>query len=332
VSRPIPAQTSAVSKSRTEDESDKSAIRTSTALLVSSLFLPRFALRFGDTFLQLDLVAIGVILLYQFISGKLLIHYDRFWWFLGLALAATCSLYLNFNRTMLTGYLLFVTLFSLYSLSRSSTVEQYKSTLQAFQSLVMLLSCLAVVQFAAQFVGEYDRLTHFYGIVPDFLLGPAQANGYFRDSFRANGIFLEEPSFLSQFTALGILIEVLEFRRLRYLLTLSIGFLLSYSGTGLLLLLVFLPLAGLRHDRAALPALLVVIFALGLFATGIIDSSAFTSRVNEFHSERSSAFARFVSPFYLAAQQFDMEALQALLLGSGPGTGKVFATTGVNYF
>jgi len=311
--------------------SDKSATRVDIALLVSALFLPRFALPFGNTFLKLDHVAIGVILMYQFLSGKLLVHYDRLLWFLGFALAATSSLLLNFNGTMLTGYFLFVTLFSLYSLSRPSTVDQYKSTLQAFQSLVVLLSCLAVVQFAALSVGEYDRLTHFYGIVPDFLLGPAQANGYFLTSFRANGIFLEEPSYLSQFTALGIIIEVLEFRRVRYLLVLVIGFLLSYGGTGLILLLVFLPLAGLRHDRAASPALLVVIFALGLFATGIIDLSAFTSRADEVQYRGSSGFARFVAPFYQAAEQFDIEALRALLLGSGPGTGKFVAITGINY-
>jgi hypothetical protein len=303
-------------------------VRTDIALLVSALFLPRFALPFGNTFLQLDFVAIGGILLFQFISGKLLIRYDRLLWFLGFALAATCSLLLNFNRTMLTGYFLFVIFFSLYSFSRPTTANQYKITLEAFQFLVMLLSCLAVLQLGAQFVGEYDRLTHFYGLIPDFLWGPFQAEE--GTHFRGTGIFLTEPSSLSQFTALGILIEVLEFRRLRYLLILALGFLLSYSGTGLMLLLLFLPLAGLRRDGAASPALLVVIFTLGLFATGIIDVSLFTSRANEFQSRGTSGFSRFVAPFYLAAEHFDFEALQTLLLGSGPGTAKIFVSTAAN--
>ena len=323
------AETSVASISPTY-KFDKSATRTDIALLVSALFLQRFALPFGNTFLQLDLVAIGGILLYQFLSGKLLIRYDRLLWFLGFALAATCSLLLNFKSTMLTGYFLFVIFFSLYSFSRPTTADQYKSTLQAFQFLVMLLSCLAVVQLAAQFVGEYDRLTHFYGLIPDFLLGPVQANGPPLTYFRSNGIFLAEPATLSQLTALGILIEVLEFRRLSYLLVLALGFLLSYSGTGLMLLILFLPLAGLRHDRAASPALLVVIFALGLFATGIIDVSVFTSRANEVQNRGTSGFGRLVAPFYLAAEHFDIEALQALLLGSGPGTVKIFVSTWAN--
>jgi hypothetical protein len=144
---------------------------------------------------------------------------------------------------------------------------------------------------------------------------------------RSNAIFLAEPSILSQITALGILIEVLEFRRPRYLLVMALGFLVAYSGTGLALLLLFLPLAGVRHGRAGISVLLVVMFALAVFTTGIFDLSAFTSRVSEFDDTRSSAFERFVSPLWLAAKQFDTASLQVLVLGSGPGTAKTFGDT-----
>jgi hypothetical protein len=220
---------------------------------------------------------------------------------------------------------------SLFTLSRPSTPDQYKRTLQAFQFLVMILSCLAVAQFVAQFVVDARQLVMFFGIVPDFLFDDVHAGGKYAigmvagsSIMRSNGIFLTEPSFLSQFTALGILIEVLEFRRPRYLLVMALGFLVAYSGTGVMLLLLFLPLAGLRHGRAGPSVLLVVMFALGLFATGIIDLSAFTSRAGEWEDTRTSGFARFVSPFWLAAKHFDTASLQALLLGSGPGSAKTF--------
>jgi len=143
---------------------------------------------------------------------------------------------------------------------------------------------------------------------------------------------------LFQITALGILVEVLEFRRPRYLLIMAAGSLVAYSGTGLLLLLLFLPLAGLRHGRAGLSALFVVMFMLGLFATGIIHLDEFTSRVGEFEDPRStSGFARFVAPFWLAAKHFDTASLGALLVGSGPGTVKTFgdlsySTVEINWF
>jgi len=327
--RPMLAETSAASLRQIY----KSETRIDIALLVSALFLQRFSLRFGKTFLALDLVPVAFILLHQFLSGKLLIHYDRLLWFLAVGLAATCSLLLHFKSTMLTSYSLFLILYSLMTLSRPSTADQYKSSLQVFQFLVMLLSCLAVAQFVAQFVVDGRRLIMFYGMVPDFLL-PVPKNGGLNTIhpiegstlLKSNGLFLGEPSTLSQITALGILVEVLEFRRPRYMLLMVLGFLLAYSGTGLLTLLLFLPLAGLRHGRVALSALLVVMFALGLFATGIIDLSVFVSRSAEFEQTGSSGFARFVAPLWWAAELFDTASLQTLVVGTGPGAGSNVAT------
>jgi hypothetical protein len=319
-------------------KSDISATRVDIALLVSALFLQRFTLPFGKTILQLDLVAIGFILLHQFLSGKLLIQYDRFLWVLALWMAATCSLLLNFDTRMLTGYFLFTVFYSLFMFSRPSTPDQYKRTLQAFQFLVILLSCLGVAQFVAQFVVDGRKLINFYGIVPDFLTGDPYAwwhdPRHWGGIIKSTGMFLSEPSFFSQITALGILIEVLEFSRPRYLLVMALGFLVAYSGTGFMLLLIFLPLAGLRHGRAGLSALLVVVFIIGLLATGIIDLSAFSSRVDEFNDTRSSGFMRFVSPLDLAAQKFNTGSLQELLLGSGPGMAKTLGNGGwnVNWF
>ncbi len=317
-------------------ESDSSATRVDIALLVSMLFLQRFTLPFGATALHLDLVAIGLILFHQFLVGKLVIQYDRLLWFLAFAFASTCSFLLNFKGVTLTSYSQSTVFYSFFMLSRASTPDQYRRTLQAFQFLVMLIACLAIVQFPAQFVLDGNKLERFYGIVPDILLGGGTENGtrgYNTNAglswglIKSNGIFLNEPSTLSQVTALGILIEILEFRRPRYLLVLSLGFLLAYSGTGLMLLFLFLPLTTLRHDRALPYVLLFVIFALGLFATGVIHLSAFTSRVGEFEAVGSSGFGQFVSPFWAAAQRFDLEALQALLFGSGPGAAKLVTHT-----
>jgi hypothetical protein len=310
-------------------KSDKSANRIDIALLVSALFLQRFSLPFGKMLLQLDLVLAMFILSHQFLSGRLLIKYDRFLWFLVLALAATSSLLLNLKSASVNSYFLFLVLSALVTLSRPSTPDQYKGTLQVFQFLMMLLSCLAVVQFVAQFMVDGRKLISFFGLVPDFLLGTAAGWNTTHpiegsSLLKSNGIFLNEPSTFSQITAIGILIEVLEFRRPRYLVVMALGFLLAYSGTGLMTLLLVLPLAGLRHGKAGLSALFVIMLALGLFATGIIDLSVFVSRTGEFEQTGTSGFSRFVSPFWLAAKHIDTASLQELLIGSGPGTAKTF--------
>src|SRR5262249_36853422 len=154
------------------------------------------------------------ILLHQFLAGKLVIQYDRLLWFLAVSFAVTCSLLLNFKSTMLTSYFLFLVLYSLITLSRPSTPEGYRRTLQAFQFLVMILSWLAIAQFFAQFVVDGGKLIMFYGMVPDFLWGFYNSGGentiipLGASLIKSNGLFLAEPSNFSQMTALGILIEV----------------------------------------------------------------------------------------------------------------------------
>jgi len=129
---------------------------------------------------------------------------------------------------------------------------------------------------------------------------------------------------MSQMMALGILIEVLEFRRPRCLISLSLGLLLSYSGTGLTILILSLPLAGLVNKRAQLPGLLVTLFALALLAAGIIDLSVFTSRVGELEDVHASGFMRFVASFWMLSEHFDTSSLAELLRGNGPATMKNF--------
>jgi len=306
---------------------NKSDTRVDIVLLASALFFQRFGLSVGRTsVLSVDIVVAALILAHQFARGRLFVQWDRLLWFLVLTLASTASLLVNFESRMLANYGLFLTMYFLCTLTRPSTPEQYKTTLEGFQFLVLILCYLSIGQFAAQFVMDGRKIITFFGLVPDFLLagknlsntiGPITSGSSF---IKSNGIFLAEPSNMSQIAAFGIIAEVLTFRRPRYLLPLGLGLLLAYSGTGITILLLFLPLASVANPRAQLPALLVGVFALGLMATGIINTSAFTSRVGEFDAYNASGFQRFISPFWMAAEHFDTASLQVLLFGNGPST------------
>ena len=299
-------------------------VRTDVALFASALLLQRFVLPYGQTFLGFDLIATAAILSYQFLRGKLLIPYDRLMWLVAVGLAATCSLVLNPERASLTGYAQFLFLCSLFTLTRRSTPEAYEGTLRAFQFVVALLACLAVAQFVAQFVVSGSKLIMFFGIVPSIFLAEAHTIHPIAGSslLRSNGIFLAEPSNLTQVMAIGILIEVLEFRRPRYLAVMVLGLLLAYTGAGLVTLAVFLPLASLRHGKVALSVMLAVTFAVGLVAAGLIDQSLFLSRTSELETPGTSGFQRFVGPFWTVAEFYDTEPLQSLLAGTGPGSVK----------
>jgi hypothetical protein len=306
----------------------KSEAGLDIALLVCALFLQRFSLSFGNSLMSLDIVPAVFILIYQFAVGRLVILYDRLLWFLALGLAVTCSLLLNFKSTMLPSYSEFIVVYSLFTLSRPATGDRYKNTLKAFQFLVLILSTLAIAQFFAQYFIDGRELVQFFGIIPDFLLASYNIGGVNTiipitegsSLIKSNGIFLTEPSTLSQLTALAILIEILEFRRPRYLFLLVFGYLLSYSGTGLMTLLLCLPFTGLVHRRALYYGLLGIMVVFGLWVSGIVDLSIFVSRMGEFEDTRASGFVRFVAPFWVAADYLNLASLRALLLGNGPGT------------
>jgi hypothetical protein len=302
-----------------------SAARVDIALLVSALFLQRFTLPFfGGKSTSLCMVPIAVIFVHQFASGRLLIQYDRLLWYILLALAATSSLLLNFSKSSLSSYSLFLIIYFLFTLHHPSNTYQYKETLKGFQVLMLILSCLAILQFPAQFIVDPRALLMFFGIFPDVLLpyhagvntmgiiGPAGL-------IKSNGIFLTEASTMSQIVAIALLIEVLEFRRPRYLVVLTLGLLLAYSGTGISILLISFPVAFLVNRRAQLPVLMVSIIAIGLLATGIIHSSTFTGRLGEFQDTGASGFMRFVSPFWMAADYFHTGSLWEFLFGNGLG-------------
>jgi hypothetical protein len=137
------------------------ATRFDLALLASALFLQRFSLAFGHSLMSLDVVPTALILIYLFASGRVLIIYDRLLWFLALGLAATFSLYLNFNAGMLPSYAEFILMYFLFTLGRPSYEDQYKSTLEAFQFLVLILSLLATAQLSTE-----DRLLIFMESFP----------------------------------------------------------------------------------------------------------------------------------------------------------------------
>jgi hypothetical protein len=304
----------------------KSDARVDIALLASALFLQRFNLPFShEKVVSLSIAPVAMILMYQFISGRLLIQYDRLLWFLLVTSAATTSLLLNFKSTSLTSYSLFLVTYFMFTLIHPTSADQYKRTLAGFQLLMLILSGLAIFQFLAQFIVNSRSLIMFFGIFPDSLLPyHARVNtmGIISDAgglTKSNGIFLSEASTMSQLAAIAILIEVSKFRRPRYLIVLTIGLLLAYSGTGISILLFSLPLAFLLDRRVQLPVLIVSAFAIALLATGIIHLSAFTGRLGEFENTGASGFARFVSPFWMAAEYFDTASLSGFLFGNGLG-------------
>jgi hypothetical protein len=134
---------------------------------------------------------------------------------------------------------------------------------------------------------------------------------------KPNAVFMLEASFVSQYIALGLIVELIFFGRMGRLAVLTAGLLLTFAGTGLLLVAACAPFLVFRMSaRVLLAALLVA----GLTAFAAVDSgwySQVSHRVTEYQSTNSSAHTRFISP---ATQVFDfLQRPDALYDGLGAG-------------
>lgn len=187
----------------------------------------------------------------------------------------------------------------------------------------LVFAVMGIVQFLAQFVVGAERAFWLdMNLPPDLLLaGFNNLNELSFESgiYKANGVFLLEASFLNQLLCLAILIELVTSRRASRLALLAAGVLVTYSGTGVMMLAVVAPFYLVRHRHYGLAlggALLVA--AVALFGESL-GFGALLDRAGEFGSDQSSAFARFLSIFYLLGQ-FVWSDPVAILVGRGPGT------------
>jgi hypothetical protein len=204
------------------------------------------------------------------------------------------------------------------------TPERGLSTERAHRIFLDVAAACAVagiIQFYAQRSFQADWLFDFTPHIPAFLRGPSGYNTVIAvgGSLKSNGFFFREPSGFSFVMALGLMLECLTQRRAARLGVLGLGLLLSYSGTGLLALVIGLmvPMNGRNLVRVLVVA--AVAGALFLVLAEPLNLSFTLARLDEFNSQRSSAYIRYIAPARLVAETA-AQAPWLLWFGQGPGT------------
>lgn len=195
-----------------------------------------------------------------------------------------------------------------------------------FLGLASGLALLGIGQYALQFVFGARYAFPIENLLPDdFVVQGFNMQApiaYGLEIYRANGVFFAEPSFFSQFMAVAIIVELLTSNRLLRVALYLLALLLSYSGTGLLLLAVCGPLILVTHRRRGLLWVMLLGLALLVVLGGYLEFGRLTGRIGEFGAVHSSAYARFVSGFHLFEEHLWPYPLRALF---GYGAGQFLA-------
>ncbi|HEY4366353.1 MAG TPA: hypothetical protein VGN07_03905 [Steroidobacteraceae bacterium] len=198
-------------------------------------------------------------------------------------------------------------------------------------NLSALIALLGVVQFFLQFVLGHGAAFPIDTALPDMFrvknFNDVIPLKYGSNTFKSNGVVMIEPSIFSQLCALGLIAELCSSNRRLRLGLYAAGLVVGYSGTGLLVLAVSLPIVVLlrrRWDLLLEGALFLVIIAI--FAEPL-HLDIFLRRLGEFGSAGSSADARFVSWQVLFSEKLWNSPIHALF-GYGIGS---FITEATGY-
>jgi hypothetical protein len=192
---------------------------------------------------------------------------------------------------------------------------------EKFLDLAAVCAVVGVVQFGAQLVIHADWLFDFTRYIPE----PLRAAGLFNTVIpmgslnKSNGFFFREPSGFSYLMALGLIAECVSRRRPARVACLGLALLLTYSGTGILALLIA-SLHPFGVKTVLRLSLIACAFGLMFWLFGDALNLSFTlGRVGEFNAESSSGYIRYVAPLRLVSETLDTTAF-SFWFGHGPGT------------
>jgi len=200
--------------------------------------------------------------------------------------------------------------------------ELATKALTFFLYIARLLAVLAVAQYFLQGIVDKTFLYPLDNLLPpDFIVQGFNAQGkinYYSTQIRATGVFMLEPSFLTQFLAVAIVAESCMTRRLWPLALYTVGIMMAHAGTGILILLICMPFVVFIHRRWDLLVLGVIGIVAVLVFGELLGLNFLTSRTNEFSDPNSSGFARFVGGFYMFEDML-WPNLPRALFGYGAG-------------
>jgi hypothetical protein len=192
-----------------------------------------------------------------------------------------------------------------------------------FLRIATVLAVLGIAQYGLEFFVNPRFLFPIENFVPNTFIvqhfNHQAAMEYGSHEYRANGVFMLEPSFYSQLLAVAIIAELCTQGRITRLAIFGLALVASYSGTGIVVLAICLPLCLVSQRRWGL----LLAGMLGLVGIIVVHeyvhAFAILSRVGEFSSTHSSGYSRFVGGFYLFDQFLWHDPWRALF-GYGAGS------------
>ncbi len=306
-----------------KDGQDRIAVAIVLFILTTNVLLAKFAIPGSDGSLSIRLVSLYAALSVGVLSGRLLINPQTFVFFSGVALSLVLVSFAPLTtKFSYTSLMLILFLILPYVFCFRAAAIRHRTAFAIYNGIAIVLSLCALVQFPAQFViGPETAFWLDYNIPESIAMKGFNNLNDFNDGsdiIKSNGVFLLEASGLSQFVCLAIIIELTYFRRAWAIVLYCAAMVVSYSGTGILMLLMTAPILLWREGGRAIAALAVAVL-VGFLFFDELKLGLFLERMTEFESTGSSGYARFLSIFRLLTDYVWHDSVTTFI-GRGPGS------------
>ncbi len=292
-------------------------------LLLSVTLFIKFGLPFGGGGLFLAFFIIWGLTGYGYLSGLLEVHKKRFMIYSVFVGVLLCLQLPNVQTFSITSLAMICLIHAPYIFILKEGHYNPEAETKFFNKLMLFFAVLGIIQFFAQYgIGEwaffFDTKFPQSWIVPNYHGLNPLTEGV--PIYKSTALFMQEPSNFSQLLALAILIELLFFRNWARLGFYFVALSLTFSGTGLIPLIVLTPLyLLLKRKFFTLITLIAVYIAAPLWAPYVgLDKTV--NRTTEFVNTNSSGYARFISPARVIADSKMGEDAGAFLTGLGAGS------------
>jgi len=293
----------------------------SAAQIASIIFLQKIGLPLAGSSAELPLLLmlIGLAAIIQ--RGWVTVDRTRALLFGAFAILATAATVLNAANLSIASYLEVMALYAPFILRTEISAKTYLRIVEFFLRCMLLICGVIFLQYAVEIAVGASKMPSMNVILPKDWQYPGftyiRPMEMFHNLVKPNGYFMMEVSILSQFLALGAVLEIIYTQKWWRLAVFVVALIATYAGSGLLLLVVVAPTLLVRASPRILIGISVALVFGLLFASQTHWFAALLSRTDEFQHYNGSARHRFIEPL-VVLQEF-LTGPHNIFVGIGAG-------------
>ena len=303
------------------------------AQIFGFFFLQKISVPAGDGNIQINLFVLYAGLTGLGVAGYLAVQPVRLVLFAGFLLAATIGHVIGGHSFSIPALVLVLLLYFPFIFVFDVSRPAFLRWMNANQIFAVVLAGIVAAQHIMQLLWGAESWPDMRDFVPENLLFPSynymNAMQYGSSIYKPNGVFLLEPSFVSQFAAIAIVVEIVYFRRIWRLGLFFAMLLLSFSGSGLLILALSSPLIFARLSRQMVLGVLFTLAMMVPVATSIGWLDEISSRAGEFNRPGTSGYSRYAEPIEVVrkSSRDPLIVLRGAGAGATPASGMSLPVT-----